>query len=299
MTTSCNIEFTIVGAGPIDKRIRTEIERWTGTRKPRPPEHLTDIVPAPTGDLAPAPKASAAKLPELPNSDWPTFLADCRRRLDPATFTEVHRIYTHSLHQFHDADYADETGTAKRLAALLVTTTDPNAHAVIIEAARAAAMAHGYYLEVDRAGVLANTDSTTAIRAFTDADWARVVAVARPRLPSVVALVGAGVPEAHVADVPGDAVADDAGTVRHRGETLTIPTAARVAVRAQHLVRRAFGAGPDDPFLLDSARVEPRDAREFLSRMRELANTPVRRRYRTSNQRWQYRNGISLTPLTP
>jgi hypothetical protein len=294
LAESCGINLTLFADGAHGNSLRNEIDRWADNSAEPADYLLTLTTPEPAvievGDVEPFPPVS--------DSDFPTFRHDTKRLLPARDFDRIDRKYMTILRAAHHHDLRDETVISGLLQDELIGTTDPNEQTTIIRAVQAALFTYGMHADVDVPGVLRVAATHAAVAALTVQQWQVVVSSARPRLPSMVALLAAGVPEDRIGHVPGFAVAEAADTVEDGDHIGVIPDAARVAVRAQHLLRRSFGVGPDAPFIADSSEARDRDVRHELNRWASKINVPLRlRATRSGNNHWQYRNGVTLTDL--
>lgn len=170
---------------------------------------------------------------------------------------------------------------------------------VVLRAIQAACFVRGVHVDVDLDGVLAAVEPDVALARLTEDQWEALCTAVRPFLPSIVGLVAAGVGTDVLPELPAEAVAVDGSAVRLASETLWVPVGAQRALRAQHVIHAWAGYGDDDPFIWDTARHVARDVTGALNDLTRHFDIPLRVRHqdRRTQNRWQYRWGVTITEL--
>jgi hypothetical protein len=194
------------------------------------------------------PDANQARIcPAVPDDEFPTFPAECRRSLSDEDFSYVKTIYdkTHDAmsrvlrHALTGADRRslDEKVIATELAALLQPCSSIDEMVVRVRAGQAACLLGGYLVRVDREALAAGRLATPvaelvpavarALRQFSHTHYAAL---------GVVALASRQAPD-HLARITIDDVREDGLAVTVSGREFEVPIHAAGIMRA-HLAWR-------------------------------------------------------------
>jgi hypothetical protein len=255
------------------------------------------------------PDATETAEPALPSSDFLTFRADCRRLLDPATFTAIDARYTHVLRTTFD--WASEQPAeemperlATRVDELLQNCPGVNDVIVTVRAVQAALLRADWHLRADL-DQITGAAATRPRRANRTPDtWRSLRAYRTPYRPAVVALTAAGLDVSQIRALKVEDVDTDGATVHVNGTSVALEPGSDVYLRAQMYARVGDGARDSDPLLVDTAgdTLGERAVATALTHARtelgvDVSGGPVRRR-RPNATRWLAGWGMTLTRLT-
>lgn len=208
-------------------------------------------------ETTPRPHQAGEEWPmHVPDSDFPTFLADTRRLLPPDHATTVEHHYTTTvsaaLGELDRATRPDEETITRIVRRHLADSPTVPAAVTTLRAVQTACFHRGWHLQVDVATLLARGDTHLHAAAHHPDTWRRLRAYHQPYRGAVCAAVAAGL------DLDGASrltIADIDPDGRHitspDGQILAVPTGADLYLRALHTQRTLDGAPPDAPFLAD------------------------------------------------
>jgi hypothetical protein len=228
---------------------RTDQFQRSLTRRGAAPLHVADLPPF----AEPAAREAAADphqpLPAVPRTEFVTFRADYRRRLDPCDAARVDARFNQTAGRCHQ-QLSSRGPTRECVADLLhaiLNTAPPDAELIVdVRALQTAAWHHDLYIKIDLDRLTRSEERPRLPPAAVDDALAAYRQPYRA-LCATLGRVGHG-----VADIAAVAILDtDAqlGAITCRGHEVRLGPAAHRALRAQLWLRADAGADAGDPLL--------------------------------------------------
>lgn len=193
--------------------------------------------------------------PDVPDEEFPIFLASSQRLLDPQAFNWLQGIYWSAHEQTlswldNPAAPLTEIGIAEFVYALLAPAPGLSEMIVRARAAQAAAFMRGWLLKLN-AQALAGAYLAVPLSALDDnaCDALRLYGHPRYAATAVISLASREPPSA-LERLNINDVQPDGSAVRVAGRVAEIPDGAQGILRAQLAFRLAEGANPTDPLFI-------------------------------------------------
>ncbi len=210
------------------------------------------------------PPRSRRREPVVARCDLPavaawTFRADCRRLMTPTRFAEVDGLYTKTFFAAMERFAARSCSTNgvqhEDILALIRAVVRKQADAwQVITCARAveaAALHHGWAVEVDHRQLLNAAERFPRPGRLGSGDYAAIDAYGRPSWPAACAMVACEIGPDDAREITLADVADDGSTINDHGTIVEVPTGLRPYLVCLKLWRTFDGAGPADPALVE------------------------------------------------
>jgi hypothetical protein len=283
---SAGTDLVLIARGNRSSAFDRVLDAWPHRRRAWPPTRRELTARRPSKDLEPAPGPG---FPTVPDTEFPMFLAECRRTLDSADIAVVDAEYRRVLRSVRTEVSTDPTGSgvleSLRRHMYDATTSD---HAVtVVRAGTAAVFPMGLFVSCPGDQLRAAVRAEPYFGARSHVDWSALYAYRRPERAAVAVLAAAGYQAAAMCELTvGDAAAVE----------LRLPAGARPHLRRVVLLRSISGACAGDPLLTiaDGRPMTSRWVREALLDIGRSTNLPGDRRRRRPQRQTEFQWAAAL-----
>lgn len=312
LAAATDVDLWLIAEDPDDNYVDlVNAHAHTSTRLDAVEDLVTRLAPTLAGHAPVVP----VRYPMVPSTNFTTFRAACRDRLDADAFSIVDATYRHA---YADATIAlttlkktanavDEDSIVAYLRTVIDRCETTDEALVRVRAVQAAAFVNGYLVHIRLGRLLATMANAPAATVNSPATWERLGTYRAPYRAVTCALAAVGFYGDEILAVTiDDVTADGASVTRRRaGETATVamPTGADVHLRTQRLLRIAQGAAGTDPLILN--RYNKRPNRRYLvaaleAAARELGISVLNETLTAatpSTAQWRHRFGVAVQAL--
>jgi hypothetical protein len=283
---SAHTDLVLIPRGNRPSAFDRVLDAWPHRHRTWPTTRRELTARRPSDDLEPAPGSG---FPTVPNTEFPMFLAECRRTLDAADIAVVDAEYRRILRSVRDEVHSDPTGSgvleSLRRHMYDATTAD---HAVtIVRAGTAAVFPIGLFVTCPANQLRATVRAEPYFGARSHVDWSALHTYRRPERAAVAVLAAAGIHAAAMCEL----------TVSDAAEAeLRLPPPARPHLRRVVLLRTISGAVDSDPLLTlaDGRPMTTRWVRETILDIGRTTNLPADRRRRRPQRQTEFQWAAAL-----
>jgi hypothetical protein len=298
------IDLWLVAHDPVPESYFRTLDQWPVSTDPAALVRLVRAAPR-------AQKAvGAVSFPRVPNDNFPTFLAEARRHLDPDDFAVVdarfRAAFTAADLWFVQASVVDEESVLSLARAALYECASTYESLVVVRGTQVAAFRRGWLVKVDIVRLLVTADAVSRAAIHSPATWQRLSAYREPYRAAACALAACDLSIAEILTVTCGGVDPDGSIVTYHLDgslqQVTVPVGAEVFLRAQRIYREHEGATPDEAlFSADGELMNDRFLGIALRAPILEVGVPLLSqralRTRMDSRRWANRWGLSVQAL--
>lgn len=290
---SADTDLVLIPRGNRSSAFDRVLDAWPHRRRTWPPTRRELTAKQRLADLEPAPSPG---FPTVPDTEFPMFLAECRRTLDASDVDVVDAEYRRVLRSVRGEVQSDPTGSGvlESLRRHMYDATASDHAVTIVRACTAAVFPMGLFVTCPANQLRAAIRSEPYLGARNHVDWTALHTYRRPERAAVAVLAAAGFQAAAMCElIVGDAAAVE----------LRLPPPARPHLRRVALLRTVNGADAGDPLLTlaDGRPMTTRWVREALLDIGRSTNLPADRRRRRQRRptefQWAAALGIRVRSL--